>query len=112
VFFARGPEQRAQGLMFVESLGELEGMYFGVAGAGGPVELSMWMKNTRVPLDMLFIRPDGTVGHIARDTEPFSTTRIPSGGPVLGVLEVNAGFARRWGVEPGTRLLLPGSGPP
>jgi hypothetical protein len=103
VFFASTPEQRTQGLMFVESLGEFEGMYFGY---GAPVELAMWMKNTVLSLDMLFIRPDGTVGHIARDTEPFSTTRITSGGPAIGVLELNAGFARRWRVAPGTRLML------
>lgn len=103
VYFAHSPEQRAQGLMFVESLGEFEGMYFGYPS---PVELSMWMKNTRVSLDMLFIRPDGTVATIARDTTPFSTARIGSGGPAIGVLEVNAGFAQRWRVAAGTRLLL------
>lgn len=103
VFIASTPEQRAQGLMFVESLGEFEGMYFGY---NAPVEFVMWMKNTVLALDMLFIRPDGTVGHIARDTEPFSTARIGSDGPAIGVLELNAGFARRWRVAPGTRLLL------
>jgi|CXWL01.1.fsa_nt_gi uncharacterized membrane protein (UPF0127 family) len=103
VYFASTAEQRAQGLMFVEALPEFEGMYFGY---DPPVELTMWMKNTGLPLDMLFIREDGTVGHIARDTPPFSTDRITSGGSVMGVLELNAGFARRWRVEPGTRLLL------
>ncbi len=103
VFFASTPLQRSQGLMFVESLGEFEGMYFGY---DAPLELVMWMKNTVLPLDMLFIRPDGTVASIARDTEPFSTKRISSGGAVVGVLELNAGFARRWRVEPGTRLRL------
>jgi uncharacterized membrane protein (UPF0127 family) len=103
VFMASTPTQRTQGLMFVESLGEFEGMYFGYST---PVELVMWMKNTVLPLDMLFIRPDGAVGSIARDTEPFSTTRISSGEAVVGVLELNAGFARRWRVEPGARLLL------
>lgn len=103
LFIASTPEQRAQGLMFVESLGEFEGMYFGY---NSPVELVMWMKNTAVSLDMLFIRPDGAVGSIARDTQPFSTTRIGSGGPAIGVLELNAGFASRWRVSPGTRILL------
>ncbi len=102
-YFANTAEQRGQGLMFVESLGEFEGMYFRSAF---PVELSMWMKNTLVPLDMLFIREDGTVGHIARDTPPLSTDRISSHGEVVGVLELNAGFAWRWRVEPGTRLWL------
>jgi len=104
VFFASTPEQWAQGLMFVEVLDEFEGMYF---GRNTPRELSFWMKNTRVALDLLFVRQDGTVGHVARDAVPFSTASIPSRGPVIGVLEVNAGFARRWRVEPGTRLFLP-----
>ena len=61
----------------------------------------MWMKNTIMSLDMLFIRADGTVGHIARETRPFSTDRITSRGEVVGVLELNAGFARRWRVTAG-----------
>lgn len=103
VFIASTPAQRTQGLMYVESLGEFEGMYFGY---NTPLELIMWMKNTVLPLDMLFVRPDGAVASIARDTEPFSTKRISSGEPVAGVLELNAGFARRWRVEPGTRFEL------
>lgn len=103
VYFAANPEQRSQGLMYVESLGEFEGMYFGY---DSPVELVMWMKNTVLSLDMLFVGPKGTVDHIARSTQPYSTTRIGSGGIVVGVLELNAGFARRWRVETGTRLLL------
>ncbi|MBL8200818.1 MAG: DUF192 domain-containing protein [Chromatiales bacterium] len=104
VYFASTPAQRAQGLMYVDALDEFEGMYFGYRT---PSELVMWMKNTVLSLDMLFIRPDGAVGSIARNTEPFSTTRISSGGEVIGVLELNAGFTRRWRVEPGTRLFLP-----
>jgi len=103
LYIASTAAQRAQGLMFVEALPEFEGMYFGY---DAPVELTMWMKNTVLPLDMLFIREDRTVGHIARNTQPFSTERITSGGAVVGVLELNADFARRWRVEPGTRLLL------
>jgi uncharacterized membrane protein (UPF0127 family) len=103
VYFAVTPQQRAQGLMFVESLPEFEGMYFGNAE---PVEIVMWMKNTIVPLDMLFIRGNGVIAGVARDTRPFSTDRIGSGEAVAGVLEVNAGFARRWRADPGTRLQL------
>jgi uncharacterized membrane protein (UPF0127 family) len=103
VYIASNAEQRAQGLMFVESLPEFEGMYFGY---NEPVEIAMWMKNTALPLDILFIREDGTVGRVAQNTKPYSTERITSSGPVVGVLELNAGFARRWRVEPGTRLLL------
>lgn len=103
VFIASTPAQRSQGLMFVESLGEFESMYFGYST---PLELVMWMKNTVLPLDMLFIGPDGNLTSIARDTVPFSTTRISSGEAAIGVLEVNAGFSRRWRVDPGTRLTL------
>jgi uncharacterized membrane protein (UPF0127 family) len=103
VYITTTAEQRAQGLMFVESLPEFEGMYFGYSS---PVEIIMWMKNTLLSLDMLFILEDSTVGRVVRETQPRSTERISSGGPVVGVLELNAGFARRWRVEPGTRLLL------
>jgi uncharacterized membrane protein (UPF0127 family) len=103
LYIASTPKQRAQGLMFVESLGEFEGMYFVY---DSPFELAIWMKNTVLSLDILFIRPDGTVGTIARNAQPYSTTRIMSDGPAIGVLELNAGFASRWRVAPGTRLLL------
>ncbi len=103
LYVASTEEQRAQGLMYVEVLPEFEGMYFGY---GAPVEIAMWMKNTVLSLDMLFIREDGAVGQIARNTRPQSTDRITSNGPVVGVLELSAGFARRWRVEPGSRLLL------
>ena len=102
LYIASTPRQRSQGLMFVESLGEFEGMYF---GNDTPAVLVMWMKNTVLSLDMLFIRPDGAIGTIVRDTKPYSTARISSGDEAIGVLELNAGFARRWRVETGTRLL-------
>lgn len=102
-YFATTPQQRAQGLMFVESLGEFEGMYF---SNSPPAEVRMWMKNTLLPLDMLFVRADGKIGHIAADTRPLSADRISSRAEVVGVLELNAGFARRWRVTPGTRLWL------
>ncbi|MEZ5564796.1 MAG: DUF192 domain-containing protein [Gammaproteobacteria bacterium] len=103
VYLAHTRAQQAQGLMFVTSLPEFEGMYF---DHESPVELAMWMKNTILPLDIVFVRDDGTIGHIARNTKPYSTTTISSGGPVVGVLELNAGFTRRWHVERGTRVLL------
>lgn len=96
-------DHRAQGLMFVTAMGEFEGMYFAYAQ---PVEMSMWMKNTYISLDMLFIRADGTVGSIAARTTPGSTARILSGVPATGVLELNGGFAERWQVEPGNRLRI------
>jgi len=67
----------------------------------------MWMKNTYLPLDMLFIRKDGTVSRIAADTEPLSTAIIASGGPVSAVLELNAGTAAKLGIQSGDRVEHP-----
>ena len=90
--------------MFRRSLAADRGMLFDFAQVE-PV--SMWMKNTYLPLDMLFIRSDGTISHIAENTEPLSTRVIPSGGPVLAVLELNAGSAKRLGIKPGDRVEHP-----
>ncbi len=98
---ARNEADRAQGLMFRRSMAPDRGMLFDF----GQVEpVSMWMQNTYIPLDMLFIRPDGTIARIAANTEPLSTRTIPSGEPVLAVLELNAGTAARLGIKPGDRI--------
>ena len=70
-------------------------------------ESDMWMRNTEVPLDMLFIGPDGTIRHIAEDTVPYSEAVISSGGPVRATLEVAAGTAKRLGVVVGDKVLAP-----
>ena len=101
---ARNDADRAQGLMFRRSLAPDRGMLFDFARVE-PV--SMWMQNTYVSLDMLFIRQDGTVARVAQDTEPLSTRVIPSGEPVLAVLEVVAGTARRLGIKAGDRVEHP-----
>jgi Uncharacterized conserved protein len=67
-------------------------------------EVSFWMQNTYIPLDMLFIRADGRILRIAENTEPLSTRMIPSGGPVRAVLEVIGGTARKLGIAPGDRV--------
>jgi uncharacterized membrane protein (UPF0127 family) len=95
---------RAQGLMFRRSMAPDRGMLFDFERSE-PV--TMWMKNTYLPLDMLFIRADGTVARIATDTEPLSTRTIASGEPVLGVLELNAGTAARLGLHAGDRVEHP-----
>lgn len=102
VYLATTPEQRAQGLMFVEAMDEFEGMYFGYPA---PIGIAMWMKNTPLPLDMIFIGEGRRVTRVEAQTTPYSTERIESGGPVMGVLEVRGGMAARWGVNPGTRIL-------
>ncbi|MBF9197606.1 DUF192 domain-containing protein [Microvirga terrestris] len=101
---ARNDADRAQGLMYRRSMPADQGMLFDF----GRVEpVSMWMQNTYLSLDMLFIRPDGTVARIAANTEPLSTRTIPSGEPVLAVLELNAGTAAKLGIKPGDRVEHP-----
>lgn len=101
---ARNDADRAQGLMFRRAMAQDRGMLFDF----GRVEpVSMWMQNTYLPLDMLFIRADGTIARIAANTEPLSTRTIPSGEPVLSVLELNAGTAARLGIKPGDRVEHP-----
>ncbi len=101
---ARNDADRAQGLMFRRSMPADQGMLFDF----GRVEpVSMWMQNTYLSLDMLFIRPDGTIARIAANTEPLSTRTIPSGESVLAVLELNAGTAARLGIKAGDRVEHP-----
>ena len=95
---ARTPEEQAKGLMFRTSLPENGGMLFPFEK---PRFASFWMKNTPTPLDILYIRADGTIARIAENTEPLSTRTIPSGEPVLSVLEINGGVARQLGIKPG-----------
>lgn len=94
----RNDAQRAQGLMFRRQMAADRGMLFDFEREA-PV--SMWMKNTYLPLDMIFIDRHGRIVNIAENTEPLSERTIPSAGPVLGVLEVNAGTARRLGLKAG-----------
>ncbi|MFD2183316.1 DUF192 domain-containing protein [Rhodoplanes azumiensis] len=93
--------ERAQGLMHRKELPEGTGMLFDFK-RDEPV--SMWMKNTYVPLDMIFITADGRIHRIAENTTPMSERIIPSGGPVRGVLEVVAGTAKKLGIAPGDRI--------
>lgn len=104
VEIADTPEAEARGLMFRRSLAPEHGMLF-VFERTEPVQF--WMKNTYVPLDIIFIRPDGSVLRIAADARPLSTALIPSGGPVRYVLELRAGTASRIGLVPGNRVELP-----
>lgn len=95
---------RSRGLMFRRHMAPDHGMLFDFERSE-PV--TMWMKNTYLPLDMVFIREDGTVARVAADTEPLSTAIIPSNGPVLAVLELNAGTAAKLGIKPGDRVEHP-----
>jgi uncharacterized protein len=104
VEMARTPEQRSRGLMFRRFMPPDRGMLFDFEVVE-PV--AMWMQNTYIPLDMFFIRPDGVIARIAENTEPLSTRTIPSGEPVLGVLELNGGAAARIGAKAGERIEHP-----
>lgn len=100
----RTPETRARGLMHRNYLPPDRGMLFDF----GRVEpVAMWMQNTYIPLDMLFIRADGTIARIAAQTEPLSVRTIPSGEPVLSVLELNGGIAAKLGIKPGDTVEHP-----
>ncbi len=98
VELADDPEEVQTGLMNRESMAPDAGMIFDF---GEPREANMWMKNTLIPLDMLFLDTDGTILAIARDAVPGSLRRINPGVPVKGVLELNGGQAEELGIEPG-----------
>jgi uncharacterized membrane protein (UPF0127 family) len=95
-------EQRAQGLMYRQRLAADAGMLF-LYPAARPV--SMWMKNTLIPLDMLFIGDDGRILHIAERTVPGSTATVSSMQPARAVLELNGGTAARLKIQVGDRVL-------
>jgi uncharacterized membrane protein (UPF0127 family) len=95
------PDERSKGLMFRRELPPGRGMLFDFEGEG-PV--AMWMRNTYVSLDMIFIRADGRIARIAENTKPLSEEIIPSGTPVKAVLELVAGTAKRLGIAPGDRV--------
>jgi len=101
---AATPKDREIGLMNRESLADDTGMLFDFRESR-PV--SMWMKNTLIPLDMLFIDKTGTIVRIARNAKPHSLETIPSGKPVRYVLEINGGAAAGYGAKAGDRLEHP-----
>ncbi|MAP17464.1 MAG: hypothetical protein CL626_00105 [Aurantimonas sp.] len=104
VELAQTPETRATGLMNRESMPADQGMLFEFDETR-PV--AMWMKNTLIPLDMLFIDSDGVVKRVKTNAQPLSLETIPSGAPVKYVLELNGGAAARFGVAVGDRLRHP-----
>ena len=93
--------EREKGLMFRKEVPPDRGMLFDFKT---PREVAFWMKNTLIPLDIIYIRTDGTVLSIARNTTPLSETPIPSGGPVVGVLELAGGRTGEIGLMPGDRI--------
>jgi uncharacterized protein len=92
---------RARGLMFRQRLPEDRGMLFDF---GTVREVAMWMKNTYIPLDMLFIRADGSIAYIAENTVPKSEDVIGVREPVLAVLELAGGTTRKLGIRSGDKV--------
>lgn len=101
VEMATTEEEKKTGLMYRKELADGKGMLFDF---NPEQEISMWMKNTYVSLDMIFIRADGRILSIADNTEPLSTKIISSRGPARAVLEVVAGTAQKYGIRPGDRV--------
>jgi uncharacterized protein len=101
VEMATTEREKETGLMYRKELADGKGMLFDFSPEQ---QVSMWMKNTYISLDMIFIRADGRILRIAENTEPMSTRIIPSGGLAKGVLEVIAGTAKKYGIEPGDRV--------
>jgi len=95
------PEEKAQGLMFRTHLDDKSGMLFFY---DRPMEITMWMRNTYIPLDMVFIRANGTIHRIESRTEPLSENFIASRGDVAACLELAGGAAERLGLKPGDRI--------
>ena len=98
VMVAQNRKQRLKGLMFRRQMEADHGMLFDY---GRPHKIAMWMKNTFLPLDMIFIRADGTIANIAANNQPHSLTSVPSDGPVAASLEVMAGTTGRLGIKAG-----------
>jgi hypothetical protein len=112
VELARTGAEQARGLMFRTDIPADGGMLFAPypAEGGPPREASFWMQNTPSPLDIIFIRADGTIARIAENTVPFSEDRVTSGEPVSAVLELNGGRSAELGISPGDRVSWGGQG--
>lgn len=102
---ARTTEEQAKGLSFDAAIPADGGMLFAPYPAAGPPRVAtFWMKDTPRPLDIVFIRADGTIARIAENTVPMSETMISSEEPVAAVLEVNGGRTGELGIAPGDRV--------
>jgi uncharacterized membrane protein (UPF0127 family) len=101
---ARTPAEQQRGLMFRESLASDRGMIFPYEP---PQPVAFWMKNTLIPLDMIFIRADGTIANIAENTVPLSLDSVPSSGDVAAVLEIAGGRAAELGIRAGDTVDWP-----
>ena len=104
VEIAADDESRERGLMYRMSMAPDAGMLFDFKT---PQPVSFWMENTVIPLDMLFVRADGTIARIKANATPYSRENIPSGEPVELVIELNGGRAAALGITEGARVHAP-----
>jgi uncharacterized membrane protein (UPF0127 family) len=104
VWIADNNSRRERGLMFVRQLDADAGMLFIY---DSPQSISMWMKNTKIPLDMLFVAGNGRVMRVVENTQPESLKTIDSGSDVIGVVELNAGTAAKLHIKAGARVIHP-----
>ena len=109
---AKTSAEQERGLMYRTNIPKDGGMIFAPypPEGGAPREATFWMKNTPSSLDIIFIRVDGTIAHIAENAVPFSEDKIPSGEPVAAVLELNGGRAAELGIAEGDKVAWPGQG--
>jgi uncharacterized membrane protein (UPF0127 family) len=98
---AASAEQQARGLMYRRSLADDRGMVFSY---DPPQPVGFWMKNTLIPLDIIFVRADGTIARVAANTTPLSLDPVPSGEPVAAVLEIRGGRAAELGIRAGDKV--------
>ncbi len=101
VELARTSQEQAKGLMFRTEMGADEGMIFPF---DPPRRASFWMRNTVIPLDLIFIAPDGRISNIAANAVPYDETPLSSLGDAIAVLELNGGRAVQLGIKPGDRV--------
>src|SRR5262249_16204002 len=104
IWVADNNERRQRGLMFVTKLDADAGMLFIY---DRPQEISMWMKNTKIPLAILFVAGKGRVMRVVANTEPESLKTIDSGSEVVGVVELNAGAAAKLHIKAGAKIIHP-----
>lgn len=107
VEIAATPAAITQGLMYREEMAEDHGMLFLFARES---ERSFWMRNTLIPLDMLFINSEGVIRHIHENAIPLDETPVPSTEPVQMVLELNGGIVAKYGIKPGDQVYIGSSG--
>lgn len=97
----RKEQDRNRGLMFRHSMAQDHGMLFDY---DPPQKIAFWMKNTFIPLDIIFVDASGRILNIAANTTPLSLERLPSDGEVRGVLEINGGLSAKLGIKPGDKV--------